>query len=167
MGLEGGDAGTSARTHSDPADADSADQQGDMATLLGGLLIELGHKVQEAGIDGVRILTAAEVDRERLEWFREGWQKHARAVSEGAEPSAAFPAGLEPTGDVSAGRLLRFPERADERQALPDLGEEHSLPLVRAHEATVQELMPHRPRAPRKPSPPEEQVRPQSRPAPE
>jgi hypothetical protein len=135
-----------------------------MATLLGGLLIELGHKVQEAGIDGVRILTAAEVDRGRLEWFREGWQEHARVVGEGAEPSAAFPAGREPRGGASAGRLLRFAERADERQALPDLGEEHSLPLVRAHEATVQELMPHRPREPRKPSPPEEEVRPQPRP---
>ncbi|MEU6389782.1 hypothetical protein [Streptomyces sp. NPDC046939] len=174
MGLEESEAGASAHTRCDSAEAERSGgsaQQDNVAEQLSGLLIELGQKVREAGADGVRILTAAEVERGQLEWFREGWQEHARAVGD----EVGRPGGheLDEGQDTSPGRLLRFPDRPDERQdtrrELPAPGEQHPLPLVRAREATVQELMPHRPREAREPSapPPVEHVRPQPRPAPE
>lgn len=65
--------------------------------LLGGLLIALGEKVREAGPEGVRILTDDEVQRANLQWYRTGWQEHARAVRPPREPEPPGHAAADPT----------------------------------------------------------------------
>ncbi|MFJ2646399.1 hypothetical protein ACIO1C_06685 [Streptomyces sp. NPDC087420] len=89
-----------------------------LAMLLGDLLIELGQKVQQAGVDGVRILTDEEVIRDQVRWYRTGWAEHARAAGQ-AQPSAAGHPDMEDF-PVPAGRLLRFPDQsADTEPATP------------------------------------------------
>ncbi|MFJ1550197.1 hypothetical protein [Streptomyces sp. NPDC088246] len=112
-----------------------------MAKLLGALLIELGHKVQEAGIDRVRILTDEEVEEDQVRWYRRGWEEHARAADPQGPEASSHPS----TGDFSVqqGRLIQFP-------AQPGEGEQpqpHPLPIVGAGDAAVRDLMPHRPRS--------------------
>ncbi|MFF1381181.1 hypothetical protein [Streptomyces sp. NPDC058308] len=132
----------------------------ELAFLVGRLLIELGSKIQEAGVDGVRILTEEEAQQSQLRWFREGWAEHARATeTTGAadharatdhESAAAAPAGhadVEPpsaspdssdSSDSSA-RLFQFPSS-------PPRGA-HPLPIVGRDEARgTRDLMSHRPR---------------------
>ncbi len=53
----------------------------ELAFLLGGLLVELGTKIQEAGVEGVRIITEAEAQQTHLHWFREGWTQHAQSTN--------------------------------------------------------------------------------------
>ncbi|NGO07640.1 hypothetical protein G5C60_08230 [Streptomyces sp. HC44] len=69
-----------------------------VSRLVGELLIGLGEKVRAAGPEGVRVLTEEELQRQQLNWFRAGWQEHARAT----EP---------PRSDAPPARLLHFPER--------------------------------------------------------
>ncbi|GAA1358084.1 hypothetical protein [Streptomyces beijiangensis] len=114
-----------------------------LAQLVGDLLIELGRKVQEAGPDGVRILTESTLQEQQLSWYRAGWSEHARA----ADPERRSPMG-HPDGEDSLpppeGRLLRFPPQPQE-----DIGS-HPLPIVGASEAGGEsELMPHRRRTAR------------------
>ncbi|MET8687696.1 hypothetical protein ABZV77_26135 [Streptomyces sp. NPDC004732] len=117
----------------------------ELAYLVGALLIELGSKIQEAGIDGVRILTEEEAQQSQLRWFREGWAEHARAA-EHARPSdadAEAPAGhvdVEPPSAAAASaRLLRFPSDTPRGT--------HPLPIVGRDEARgTRDLMAHRPR---------------------
>ncbi|MFF4015330.1 hypothetical protein [Streptomyces sp. NPDC001843] len=84
--------------------------------LLGGLLIALGEKVREAGPEGVRILTDEEVQRANLQWYRTGWEEHARAVRPSGEP--------EPPGQVAAAQSgppgPRDPTTPAEHPADPD-----------------------------------------------
>ncbi|MFF2504161.1 hypothetical protein ACFVTY_12410 [Streptomyces sp. NPDC058067] len=151
MGREGGDSEALASTRSESGDTGEAAQQADVSDLLGGLLIELGRKVQEAGVDGVCILTADELDEGRLDWFRAGWDEHARATDSPADmrerPGAADHPPTEPP-IPAPGRLLRFPGREEESgEVLRPAGtDSHSLrlPLVGAGDANVQDLMPHR-----------------------
>ncbi|MGW7613756.1 hypothetical protein ACWGKW_42320 [Streptomyces sp. NPDC054766] len=90
--------------------------------LLGDLLIALGEKVQEAGPEGVRILTDEEVQRANLQWYRTGWEEHARAVRPSGEPESpgrVAPAPADPATPAehpadpdplsAMGRLLDFP----------------------------------------------------------
>ncbi|MEU6550416.1 hypothetical protein ABZ915_09020 [Streptomyces sp. NPDC046915] len=89
--------------------------------LLGGLLIALGEKVRDVGPEGVRILTDEEVQRANLQWYRMGWEEHARAVRPSDEPEppghvaadpsrpAEHPADPDPLSAM--GRLLDFPGR--------------------------------------------------------
>ncbi|GAA0578266.1 hypothetical protein [Streptomyces crystallinus] len=139
------------------ADGDgSAAEQDALAQLLGGLLIELGEKVRRAGLDGVRVLTDAELQSEQLRWFREGWEEHARVL--GGPPAGrgedgrgrplegeGYPGGGDAAGHPEAGqppapgRLLRFPQSPDGRPA-------HPLPIVGTGETRGRDLMPHRPR---------------------
>ncbi|UXY28853.1 hypothetical protein [Streptomyces sp. HUAS TT20] len=108
-----------------------------LAHLLGGLLIELGEKVREAGPEAVRILTDDEVQRTNLQWYRTGWEEHARAVRSSGRPvpptrspeparppvvpirapDPARPSGhpADPDTLSSAGRPLRLPEHAADR----------------------------------------------------
>ncbi|QIQ04683.1 hypothetical protein [Streptomyces liangshanensis] len=87
-----------------------------VAMLLGDLLIELGQKVQQAGVDGVRILTDEEVIRDQVRWYRTGWAEHARAADP-AQPTAAGHPDMEDL-PVPSGRLLRFPDQsADDASA--------------------------------------------------
>ncbi|MFJ1746087.1 hypothetical protein ACIOJD_07560 [Streptomyces sp. NPDC088116] len=88
--------------------ADVSSQQDGVARLLGALLIELGHKVQQAGVDGVHILSDEEVERDRLRWYRTGWDEHAHA----ADPHRAGAVGHPDTEHlpVPPGRLIRFPD---------------------------------------------------------
>ncbi|WHM37923.1 hypothetical protein [Streptomyces sp. BPTC-684] len=141
-------------------DGSGAEQDG-LAQVLGGLLIELGEKVRQAGLDGVRVLTDDELQREQLRWFREGWEEHARvgrrAVESGpagdgpqragpeADAYAGRDGGREAAGHPEAGqppapgRLLQFPQSPDGRAG-------HPLPIVGTGEARGRDLMPHRPR---------------------
>ncbi|MEU6826323.1 hypothetical protein ABZ921_37400 [Streptomyces atriruber] len=120
----------------------------ELAHLVGGLLIELGSKIQEAGIDGVRILTEEEAQQTQLRWFREGWAEHARATEHArtSDADAEPPAGhvdVEPPSTpppaAGSGRLLRFPSDAPRGT--------HPLPIVGTDEARgTRDLMAHRPR---------------------
>ncbi|WP_055565452.1 MULTISPECIES: hypothetical protein [Streptomyces] len=132
----------------------------ELAHLVGGLLIELGSKIQEAGIDGVRILTEEEAQQTQLRWFREGWAEHARATEHARTsdadpdpgPGPGTPAGHVDVEPPSA-RLLRFPSDAPRGT--------HPLPIVGTDEARgTRDLMAHRPRrrrddGPKRPGPDE------------
>ncbi|WP_328911026.1 hypothetical protein OG230_16755 [Streptomyces sp. NBC_00234] len=115
-----------------------------MARLVGALLIELGHKVQKAGAAGIRILTDEEAERDQVLWYRRGWEEHAHA----ADPQRAGMAGHpdaegrpEAEGRTTpSGRLIQFPDQPDGDDS------PQPLPIVGAGDATVRELMPHRPR---------------------
>ncbi|MFF8959117.1 hypothetical protein [Streptomyces sp. NPDC014894] len=108
---------------------------------LSHLLAELSEKVREAGIEGVRILTEDEVQRDQLLWFRSGWEEHARAMEPELPDPGTHPEDRpgEHPGD-GPGLLLRFPDGGGRRPG-------HPLPIVGAGDASVRELMPHRPRA--------------------
>ncbi|MFE1308568.1 hypothetical protein [Streptomyces sp. NPDC058755] len=103
------------------SDADRIDQ------LLGALLIELGEKVRQAGIEGVRILTDEELQRSHLQWYRMGWEEHTRAVRPSGAPSstgsrpAPRTAGA-PLADPASDASRRPPEasRPSEHPADPD-----------------------------------------------
>ncbi|MFI1481984.1 hypothetical protein [Streptomyces sp. NPDC020747] len=108
-----------------------------VSRLVGELLIGLGEKVRSAGPDSVRVLTEEELQRHQLNWFRAGWEEHARATGGEGDPGGSArgegPApwegearsGSDVSGrpDVSgypdsehfpvppSARLLRFPER--------------------------------------------------------
>jgi hypothetical protein len=121
--------------------ADSS-EQGSVADMLGALLIELGHKVRQAGVEGVHILTDEEVEHDQVRWYRTGWVEHARAT----DPRRPEAAGHPDSEDFPAaqGRLIRFPDQVSEG---PSVGQEpQPLPIVSAGDANVRELMPHRPR---------------------
>ncbi|MEV0255234.1 hypothetical protein AB0H82_13380 [Streptomyces sp. NPDC050732] len=90
-----GGAGRRGAGHHGVADQTTAAEE--LAFLVGGLLIELGSKIQEAGIDGVRILTEEEAQQTQLRWFREGWTEHARAT-EHARVADAEPRGASGSG---------------------------------------------------------------------
>ncbi|MFZ3569623.1 hypothetical protein ACOKM5_21680 [Streptomyces sp. BH097] len=47
----------------------------------GDLVVELGRKLAEFGPEALRVVTVEEAERERVDWFRLGWQEHARLVS--------------------------------------------------------------------------------------
>ncbi|WTP58549.1 hypothetical protein OHU07_17870 [Streptomyces phaeochromogenes] len=87
--------------------------------LVGELLIDLGEKVRSAGPESVRVLTEEELQRHQLNWFRAGWDEHARASGrEGGAEGVARPgsdaSGHPDTEDFPvrpSARLLRFPER--------------------------------------------------------
>ncbi|GAA3770690.1 hypothetical protein [Streptomyces chiangmaiensis] len=123
-------------------DAEAEAEADRLTRLLGGLLIELGEKVREAGLEGVRILTDEEVQRVNVSWYRTGWEEHSRAVHPSQEPTGphapGHPADLDPS---AAGRLLSFPESPGYPAA------SHPLPIVGAGEAQIRELMPHRRRS--------------------
>ncbi|MGW2746966.1 hypothetical protein [Streptomyces sp. NPDC001450] len=96
------------------SDADRIDQ------LLGTLLIELGEKVRQAGIENVRILTDEELQRSHLQWYRMGWEEHARAVRPyGHSPSAGSPPASRPGGAASPDCSSTEP-RPSEHPADPD-----------------------------------------------
>ncbi|WAL96493.1 hypothetical protein [Streptomyces sp. Je 1-369] len=136
----------------------------ELAYLVGGLLIELGSKIQEAGVDGVRILTEEEAQMTQLRWFQEGWAEHARATEHARTaddgPGAGSPAGhaghadeQPPSTGASTGasspssaRLLRFPTDAPRGT--------HPLPIVGTDEVRgTRDLMAHRPRRRREDGP--------------
>ncbi|MDF9814610.1 hypothetical protein [Streptomyces sp. SPB162] len=104
--------------------------QDEVSLALGRLLVELGEKIQSAGVDGVQILAVAEIEARDLSWFRAGWDEHARSIDgdPGERPEAAKP----PDPEL---KLLRFPESSP-----------HPLPIVGADGAPARQLMPHRPR---------------------
>ncbi|MEU8958767.1 hypothetical protein AB0C93_31265 [Streptomyces sp. NPDC048518] len=127
----------------------------ELAFLVGGLLIELGTKIREAGVDGVRILTEEEAQQSQLRWFREGWAEHARATEtagtadharatdheSAAAVGPASHAEAEPqsASPGSSARLFHFPSG-------PPRGA-HPLPIVGRDEARgTRDLMAHRPR---------------------
>jgi hypothetical protein len=107
---------------------------------VGELLIGLGEKVRAAGPEAVRILTEEELQRQQLNWFRAGWEEHARATDpdhptapsphpghdSGRHPdSEDFPAQAPAQAQAQApikahaqahARLLRFPERPPDAQ---------------------------------------------------
>lgn len=154
--------------HNEGGGADGSSQQDSVARMLGALLIELGHKVQQAGVDGVHILSDEEVERDRLRWYRTGWDEHALA----ADPHRAGAVGHPDTErlPVPPGRLIRFPDptpdgtppdprtpsRPPSSTAPPTspsaspspspAASSQPLPIVGAGEANVRDLMPHRPR---------------------
>ncbi|MEB8344073.1 hypothetical protein [Streptomyces endophyticus] len=47
----------------------------------GELVVELGRKLAEFGPEALRVVTVEEAERERVDWFRLGWEEHARLVS--------------------------------------------------------------------------------------
>ncbi|WP_327354613.1 hypothetical protein [Streptomyces sp. NBC_01304] len=115
----------------------------ELAYVVGELLIELGTKIQRAGVTGVRIVTEDEAQETQLRWFREGWDEHARAADPErsgppGHPDVESPAPPEPP-ESPAGRLLQFRTPGT-----------HPLPLVGTDNARARErdrdLMPHRPR---------------------
>ncbi|MFF3643073.1 hypothetical protein [Streptomyces sp. NPDC002564] len=113
----------------------------ELALLVGGLLIELGSKIRQAGIDGVRILTEEEAQQTQLRWFREGWDEHARAAEHARAPDSepTAPAGHTEV-DQPPGRLFQFP-------AVPPPRGAHPLPIVGTDEVRgTRDLMSHRPR---------------------
>ncbi|MDG4857685.1 hypothetical protein P8605_05865 [Streptomyces sp. T-3] len=118
---------------SDEADGTAVGQD-ELAYVMGELLIELGLKIQRAGVDGVRIVTEDEAQETQLRWFREGWDEHARA----ADPERPRPTG-HPDVESPAGRLLQF--RAPGTHPLPIVGTDNA----RARDRD-RDLMPHRPR---------------------
>ncbi|MDQ0992038.1 hypothetical protein [Streptomyces sp. V3I7] len=136
--------------HRDAEDAGEAGGSGSaeerLTHLLGGLLIELGEKVREAGPEGVRVMTEEEVQEANLRWYRTGWEEHARAVQASQERTAAAGHPADPDPLSEAGRLLRFPQ-PPARPATDPHARALPLPIVGAGDATVRELMPHRPRS--------------------
>ncbi|WP_306318403.1 MULTISPECIES: hypothetical protein [unclassified Streptomyces] len=52
------------------------------------LVVELGRKMAEFGPAALRVVTVEEAERERLDWFRLGWEEHARLVSGESAPAA-------------------------------------------------------------------------------
>lgn len=160
--------------HNEGGGANGSSQQDGVARLLGALLIELGHKVQQAGVEGVRILSDEEVERDRLRWYRTGWDEHAHA----ADPHRPGAVGHPDTErlPVPPGRLIRFPDpppdgtppdphapsrppssTATSPSPAPSSSASSSpssqpLPIVGAGEANVRDLMPHRPRHRTRPS---------------
>ncbi|MCZ4506866.1 hypothetical protein O3Q52_01315 [Streptomyces sp. ActVer] len=96
-----------------------------VSRLVGELLIGLGEKVRSAGPESVRVLTEEELQRHQLNWFRAGWDEHARATvpEENPEGQALWEGQARPGSDVSghpdtegfpvppSALLLRFPER--------------------------------------------------------
>ncbi|GGX74148.1 hypothetical protein [Streptomyces minutiscleroticus] len=93
------------------------DEAARVSRLVGDLLIGLGEKVRAAGPEGVRILTDEELQRDRLDWFRAGWQEHGRATAAPAPPPRPHPGDGTPPEPPA--RLLRFPDRS------PRDGEDH------------------------------------------
>ncbi|MEU9899593.1 hypothetical protein ACIBCS_26930 [Streptomyces phaeochromogenes] len=106
------------------------DEAESVSRLVGELLIGLGEKLRAAGPDSVRVLTEEELQRHQLNWFRAGWEEHARATGgEGRErgegragpgsdvsghPDVSGVSGHPDTEDFPVppfARLLRFPER--------------------------------------------------------
>ncbi|MGX1915886.1 hypothetical protein ACWIID_44960 [Streptomyces phaeochromogenes] len=92
-----------------------------VSRLVGELLIGLGEKVRAAGPESVRVLTEEELQRHQLNWFRAGWDEHARATGregrtpwEGRARSGCDVSGHPDSEDFPvppSARLLRFPER--------------------------------------------------------
>ncbi|MDQ1028140.1 hypothetical protein QF035_005722 [Streptomyces umbrinus] len=91
-----------------------------VSRLVGELLVGLGEKVRSAGPDSVRVLTEEELQRHQLNWFRAGWDEHARATGEGpARREGRARTGSDASGHPDtedfpvppSARLLRFPER--------------------------------------------------------
>jgi len=107
-----------------------------VSRLVGELLIGLGEKARAAGPESVRVLTEEELQRHQLNWFRAGWEEHARATGregregrehgEGLAGPGSDASGHPDVSDVSdvsghpdpedfpvppSARLLRFPER--------------------------------------------------------
>ncbi|MFC5151842.1 hypothetical protein [Streptomyces amakusaensis] len=95
------------------------------------------------------------MQRDQLLWFRSGWEEHGRAMEPERPDPGTHPAdhpgdhpGDDPDGGPDKdpppgngpGRLLRFPSGAGQRPT-------HPLPIVGAGDASVRDLMPHRPRA--------------------
>ncbi|GGS86777.1 hypothetical protein [Streptomyces chromofuscus] len=140
MDGEGGDRNRDAERTGETGEGSDEER---IAHLLGGLLIELGEKVRRAGPDGVRILTEDEMQQTNLRWYRTGWEEHARAVQTSEEHAAAagHPADPDPLSAMAS--LLRFPQPPVPAAADPYA---HLLPIVGAGDATVRELLPHRPR---------------------
>jgi hypothetical protein len=81
-----------------------------VAGLVGELLGVLAEKVRSAGPDSVRVLTEEELQRHQLNWFRAGWEEHARASG---EEDLVGP-------DRPPARLLPFPERPAGHESAPD-----------------------------------------------
>lgn len=130
---------SSARGHTEDA-VEPLPRRDEERHLAGELVAELGRKIAELGPAAVRIVTAEEAERERLDWFRLGWQEHERSVSgENGE--------VRPDPPVRD-RRLRLAERErsrgeGEHDRAPD-DDDHPLPIVGAADAEVRELMPHR-----------------------
>ncbi|KAA0929720.1 hypothetical protein [Streptomyces apricus] len=76
-----------------------------VAGLVGDLLGVLAEKVRSAGPEAVRVLTEEELQRHQLNWFRAGWEEHARACG---QEDLVGP-------DRPPARLLPFPERLRDR----------------------------------------------------
>ncbi|MET8948586.1 hypothetical protein ABZX30_34975 [Streptomyces sp. NPDC004542] len=86
--------------------------------LLGGLLIVLGEKVREAGPEAVRILTDEEVQRANLQWYRTGWEEHARAVRPSGEPGPSGHVQAGPSGSGDPARPAQHPADPDPLSAM-------------------------------------------------
>ncbi|MFI6281501.1 hypothetical protein [Streptomyces sp. NPDC050988] len=109
-----------------------------VSRLVGELLIGLGEKVRAAGPDSVRVLTEEELQRHQLNWFRAGWEEHARATGHGegrarpgsdrsGQPRASGHPDTEDFPVPPSVRLLRFPQRPpdDGGGAGPGAGTDH------------------------------------------
>ncbi|QQM42374.1 hypothetical protein [Streptomyces liliifuscus] len=104
-----------------PGGGGPGDEAERVSRLVGELLIGLGEKIRAAGPESVRVLTEEELQRHQLNWFRAGWDEHARATGREGQEHGEGRAG--PGSDVSGHpdtedfpvlpsvRLLRFPER--------------------------------------------------------
>ncbi|MFG2023600.1 hypothetical protein [Streptomyces sp. NPDC048825] len=107
-----------------PGGGGRGDEAERVSRLVGELLIGLGEKVRAAGPEGVRVLTEEELQRQQLNWFRDGWHEHARATE---PPGADAPSALTDSDSgaddgrrrhpdsehfpLPPTRLLHFPER--------------------------------------------------------
>ncbi|MFJ8939879.1 hypothetical protein ACIRL0_29880 [Streptomyces sp. NPDC102365] len=78
-----------------------AESVAEVVETVGELLGVLAEKVRVAGPDGVRVLTEEELQRHQLNWFRAGWEEHARASGQEDQVGP----------DRPPARLLPFPER--------------------------------------------------------
>lgn len=116
-----------------PGGGGPGDEAERVSRLVGELLIGLGEKIRAAGPESVRVLTEEELQRHQLNWFRAGWDEHARATGregqehgEGRAGPGSDVFGHPDASDVSgaaghpetedfpvppSARLLRFPER--------------------------------------------------------
>lgn len=81
-----------------------------VAGLVSELLGVLAEKVRSAGPDSVRVLTEEELQRHQLNWFRAGWEEHARASGQEHQVGP----------DRPPARLLPFPERPRGHEHPPD-----------------------------------------------
>ncbi|MCX4907531.1 hypothetical protein [Streptomyces sp. NBC_00878] len=92
---------------------DPGDEAGRVARLAGELLAVLAEKVRAAGPESVRVLTEEELQRHQLNWFRAGWEEHARATGlEGQARPGGGAAGHPDSEDFPvppSARLLHFP----------------------------------------------------------